>query len=203
MRESDETSRNAGRRRRSTLDRSKLLSVRGSDTPIRSANCWPSSSAWPYASSTATGLALLCATMSTRPCCGAGSRTTIWRRKRCLRPLAVVKAFQTAQGEAQTHGAEPTGQEMNRGVVDKADGLTLFLCGDVMAGRGIDQVLPHPSDPRLFESNMRSATEYVRLAEEANGPLPRPIDFAYVWAMRRRNSTGDDRTRGSSTSKPL
>jgi len=24
--------------------------------------------------------------------------------------------------------------------------LTLFLCGDVMTGRGIDQVLPHPSD---------------------------------------------------------
>ncbi|MGD8592237.1 MAG: poly-gamma-glutamate biosynthesis protein, partial [Gammaproteobacteria bacterium] len=23
--------------------------------------------------------------------------------------------------------------------------LTLFLCGDVMTGRGIDQVMPHPS----------------------------------------------------------
>ncbi len=59
--------------------------------------------------------------------------------------------------------------------------VTLFLCGDVMTGRGIDQVLPHPSDPSLFEPYIRSATEYVRLAEEANGPLPRPIDFAYVW----------------------
>jgi len=25
--------------------------------------------------------------------------------------------------------------------------LTLFLCGDVMTGRGVDQVLPHPGDP--------------------------------------------------------
>ncbi|MGR9037177.1 MAG: twin-arginine translocation signal domain-containing protein, partial [Gammaproteobacteria bacterium] len=27
--------------------------------------------------------------------------------------------------------------------------MTLFLCGDVMTGRGIDQVLPHPGDPRI------------------------------------------------------
>jgi len=26
--------------------------------------------------------------------------------------------------------------------------ITLFLCGDVMTGRGIDQVLPHPGNPR-------------------------------------------------------
>ena len=29
--------------------------------------------------------------------------------------------------------------------------ITLFLCGDVMTGRGIDQILPHPSDPKLGE----------------------------------------------------
>ncbi len=61
------------------------------------------------------------------------------------------------------------------------DSLTLFLCGDVMTGRGIDQVLPHPSDPRLYEEGMRSALGYVELAERANGPIPRPVDFAYVW----------------------
>ena len=27
--------------------------------------------------------------------------------------------------------------------------VSLVLCGDVMTGRGIDQVLPHPSDRRL------------------------------------------------------
>ena len=37
-------------------------------------------------------------------------------------------------------------------VDDMADGLmTLFLCGDVMLGRGVDQVLPHPGDPELRE----------------------------------------------------
>jgi poly-gamma-glutamate synthesis protein (capsule biosynthesis protein) len=59
--------------------------------------------------------------------------------------------------------------------------VTLFLCGDVMTGRGIDQILPHPSRPHLFESSVRSATVYVELAERESGLLPRPVDFAYVW----------------------
>lgn len=62
-----------------------------------------------------------------------------------------------------------------------ADGVTLFLCGDVMLGRGIDQVLPHPGDPRLYESEASSARLYVDLAEKAHGAIPRPVDFAYVW----------------------
>lgn len=59
--------------------------------------------------------------------------------------------------------------------------ITLCLCGDVMAGRGVDQVLPYPSDPRIDESYVTSALRYVELAEEVNGPIPRPVDFAYVW----------------------
>lgn len=59
--------------------------------------------------------------------------------------------------------------------------ITLFLCGDVMTGRGIDQILPHPSTPHLFETFMRSAVGYVQLAEEASGPIPQPVDFAYIW----------------------
>ena len=62
-----------------------------------------------------------------------------------------------------------------------SDALTLFLCGDVMTGRGIDQILPHPGDPRLHEPWVTHAAEYVRLAEQANGPIPRPVDFSYVW----------------------
>jgi len=64
---------------------------------------------------------------------------------------------------------------------NRTDPLTLFLCGDVMTGRGIDQVLPDSVDPRLFEPYVRTAAEYVRLAEEANGPIPRPADYAYIW----------------------
>lgn len=59
--------------------------------------------------------------------------------------------------------------------------ITLFLCGDVMTGRGIDQVLPNPVDPRLYEPYVRDANQYVEIAEQASGPIPRPVDFSYVW----------------------
>jgi poly-gamma-glutamate capsule biosynthesis protein CapA/YwtB (metallophosphatase superfamily) len=59
--------------------------------------------------------------------------------------------------------------------------ITLFLCGDVMTGRGIDQILPHPNDPRIHEPSLRSALGYVALAETKSGAIPRPVDFAYVW----------------------
>ena len=49
--------------------------------------------------------------------------------------------------------------------------VTLFLCGDVMTGRGIDQALPHPSDSRIHERTLKSALGYVQLAEAANGPI--------------------------------
>jgi len=59
--------------------------------------------------------------------------------------------------------------------------ITLFLCGDVMTGRGIDQILPHPGNPRLFEPYMRSALGYVELAEAVSNRIERPSDFAYIW----------------------
>ena len=59
--------------------------------------------------------------------------------------------------------------------------MTLFLCGDVMTGRGVDQILPYPSKPHLFEPYVRLATDYVELAERATGAFKRPVDFAYVW----------------------
>ena len=59
--------------------------------------------------------------------------------------------------------------------------MTLFLCGDVMTGRGIDQVLPHASNPVIFEPYMKSAQGYVELAEKATGAFPRPVEFAYIW----------------------
>ena len=62
-----------------------------------------------------------------------------------------------------------------------SDPVTLFLCGDVMTGRGIDQVLPWPSDPRLHESWVTDANRYVDLARSANGPFPMPVPFEYPW----------------------
>jgi poly-gamma-glutamate synthesis protein (capsule biosynthesis protein) len=59
--------------------------------------------------------------------------------------------------------------------------IRLFLCGDVMTCRGIDQVLSHPCNPVLYEDYGHSAMDYVRLAEESNGPIPRHVDPSYVW----------------------
>lgn len=59
--------------------------------------------------------------------------------------------------------------------------IRLFLCGDVMTGRGIDQVLRHPCDPALHEVYVQTAVDYVRFAEAANGPIPRGVDASYVW----------------------
>jgi poly-gamma-glutamate capsule biosynthesis protein CapA/YwtB (metallophosphatase superfamily) len=64
---------------------------------------------------------------------------------------------------------------------DEPKPIRVFLCGDVMTGRGIDQVLPHPGNPALYEARVRDAREYVQLAERAGGPIPRPVDFEYIW----------------------
>jgi poly-gamma-glutamate synthesis protein (capsule biosynthesis protein) len=61
------------------------------------------------------------------------------------------------------------------------DSLTLFLCGDVMTGRGIDQILSHPSSPEIYESYLTSAEQYIEVAERVSGPIPRPVDPDYVW----------------------
>jgi len=59
--------------------------------------------------------------------------------------------------------------------------VRVFACGDVMAGRGLDQVLPHPGDRELREPAIRDAMAYVRLAEQASGPIPWPVSFAWPW----------------------
>ncbi len=59
--------------------------------------------------------------------------------------------------------------------------LTLCLTGDVMCGRGIDQILAHPCDPTLYEPWARSALEYVKLAEQRNGSIPRRVAGPYIW----------------------
>src|SRR5213076_2084107 len=72
--------------------------------------------------------------------------------------------------------------------------LRLFLCGDVMTGRGIDQASPHPVNPALHEPYVRDARDYVSLAENANGPIPRPVSFDYIWgdAVQELEDSGVD-----------
>ena len=59
--------------------------------------------------------------------------------------------------------------------------LHLFLCGDVMTGRGIDQILPAPSLPGLHEPYSLDAQRYVEIAEKRHGPIPRRVDYEYIW----------------------
>lgn len=61
------------------------------------------------------------------------------------------------------------------------DNLTLFLSGDVMTGRGIDQVLPASVDPSIYERYTKNAGRYVRLARRASGDIPGEITWSYLW----------------------
>jgi poly-gamma-glutamate synthesis protein (capsule biosynthesis protein) len=59
--------------------------------------------------------------------------------------------------------------------------IGICLCGDVMTGRGVDQVLPHPGNPMLHEIYIHDARQYVQLAELRNGPLVSPVDPGSLW----------------------
>ncbi len=61
------------------------------------------------------------------------------------------------------------------------EGVSLLLCGDVMTGRGVDQILPRPNATELREPNVRDARAYVELAERVNGAIARPVGFDYIW----------------------
>jgi poly-gamma-glutamate synthesis protein (capsule biosynthesis protein) len=59
--------------------------------------------------------------------------------------------------------------------------ITLFFAGDVMTGRGVDQILARPSAPELHEPSVTDAREYVELAEQVSGPVPRGVVSDYIW----------------------
>ncbi|WP_227998004.1 CapA family protein [Nocardia australiensis] len=65
--------------------------------------------------------------------------------------------------------------------IDNGDVATVLLGGDVMLGRGVDQILPQPGDPMLREQYVHDARTYVELAELAHGPIARPVDFRRPW----------------------
>ena len=55
-----------------------------------------------------------------------------------------------------------------------------------MTGRGIDQILPHPGSPRLYEPYVHDARDYLRLAEAAHGPIRCPVAENYIWGEALR-----------------
>ena len=77
---------------------------------------------------------------------------------------------------------------------NQAEPICLFLCGDVMTGRGVDQILPHPGNPMLYEYSVRDARYYVELAESVHGTIQKPVDFPYLWgdALEELERAGAD-----------
>ena len=116
---------------------------------------------------------------ATMPLAAAGSRLPLPFPSTCT-----AVQVERGEGDATAGGRRGPAPSLENGPFDiRADPrvITLFLCGDVMTGRGIDQVLPHPGDPRLHESYVRSASRYVELAEARSGPILAPVEYAYVW----------------------
>jgi len=74
------------------------------------------------------------------------------------------------------------------------DVVNLFMAGDVMTGRGVDQILPRPSTPQLDESYVKDARFYVELAEKTSGHIPRAVEPAYIWgdALTELDRLGTD-----------
>ena len=59
--------------------------------------------------------------------------------------------------------------------------IKIFFCGDVMLGRGIDQILPYPCNSRIYEPFVKDARDYVKFAEEINGRINYPVSWDYIW----------------------
>jgi poly-gamma-glutamate capsule biosynthesis protein CapA/YwtB (metallophosphatase superfamily) len=105
------------------------------------------------------------------------------RRQFLARTGGAILCGFAAEADADSPAREAEGASSH--AVERTDmpgsGVRLFLCGDVMTGRGIDQILRQPGDPRLQERFVKSATEYVAIAEQASGPIPRGVGPEYIW----------------------
>jgi len=96
-------------------------------------------------------------------------------RRQFLTLLAAASLAAAARLAGAASQANPGARHLS------SSAIKLFLCGDVMTGRGIDQALPHPGEPRLYEGYVQDARDYLHLAEQANGPLSLPLAFGDIW----------------------
>ena len=80
---------------------------------------------------------------------------------------------------------KPGHQVINLNEMNLADSNTvnLFFCGDVMTGRGIDQILPYAGNPKIHESYITDSRDYIKIAEDRNGKIPRKVPFDYIWGV--------------------
>src|SRR6056297_3727345 len=77
--------------------------------------------------------------------------------------------------------SQSTQESMLQKVKESSSNVKLFLCGDVMTGRGVDQALPHSVDPVLYESYVKDAGIYLQLAEQASDKINVPVSYKYIW----------------------
>ena len=76
---------------------------------------------------------------------------------------------------------QPQAQPRQRQQEADNTSICIWLAGDVMTGRGIDQAMAHPCSPELYEGWVRDAREYVKLAEQAHGRIPVPVPPEHIW----------------------
>ncbi len=93
----------------------------------------------------------------------------------------VLGAMAGMAGASMLAAASPGAVSEPRPAAGARQPIRLFLCGDVMLGRGIDQILPYPSDPALHEAFVRDARDYLELALRTGAEIPVPAQFDYVW----------------------
>lgn len=108
-----------------------------------------------------------------------------WTTKATLAVATAATSVGTLAASAQRRAAPAGGaSDPSAGTTasrSPATPLRLFLAGDVMTGRGIDQALPRSVDPTLREPWVRDARRYLELAEAANGPIDPPLAYDQVW----------------------
>ena len=126
----------------------------------------------------------------------SGGLSSTWSRREFFR-LSGYGVAAIGAGNGFLKGGGPAAQTTKTPIAPRPAErrkLELFLCGDVMTGRGVDQILPHPSKPRIYETAVSSALGYVGLAERVNGSIPYPVGFSYIWgdALRELDARAPD-----------
>ena len=59
--------------------------------------------------------------------------------------------------------------------------LTIFLCGDVMLGRAVDQIFQFKTDPRLYETVNNDAKQYLPLKMLRYAKKNHYVGYDYIW----------------------
>ena len=96
-------------------------------------------------------------------------------------PVAPPATCERLKAKEMFSGRKNTRQQAINQPSNPSSCLILSLCGDVMTGRGLDQLLPHPSDPLLHEPYLTDARGYVELVERTSGSIRVPVNFSDLW----------------------